>query len=43
MCAQVRARGHCRTPSMEFRRLTSRDAELSLAGELDKLARTGAH
>ena len=38
---QVRA-GHCRTPSMEFRRLTSRDAELGLAGELDKLARTGA-
>ena len=27
---------------MEFRRLTSRDAELGLAGELDKLARTGA-
>ena len=33
--------GHHRTPSMDFKEMTRRDAESSLAMELDKLARTG--
>ena len=33
--------GHSRSPSIEFRELTKKDAELSLSEELDKLRRTG--
>jgi len=33
--------GHSRSPSMEFKELTKRDAQISLAQELDKLRRTG--
>jgi len=32
--------GHQRTPSMEFKELTKKDAQISLAQELEKLART---
>ena len=32
--------GHQRSPSMEFKELTKKDAQLSLAMELDKLLRT---
>ena len=34
-------RGHYRSPSMEFKEITKKDAETSLAQELDKLRRTG--
>ncbi len=33
--------GHARSPSVEFKELTKRDAQVSLAQELDKLRRTG--
>lgn len=33
--------GHSRSPSIEFRELTKKDAKLSLSMELDKLRRTG--
>lgn len=33
--------GHTRSPSVEFKELTKRDAQFSLAQELDKLRRTG--
>jgi len=32
--------GHQRTPSMEFKELTKKDAQISLAQEMEKLART---
>jgi len=32
--------GHQRSPSMEFKELTKKDAQLSLAMELDKLLKT---
>ncbi len=32
--------GHQRSPSMEFKELTKKDAQISLALELDKLVRT---
>ncbi|XP_023328697.1 UTP--glucose-1-phosphate uridylyltransferase isoform X2 [Eurytemora carolleeae] len=32
--------GHTRSPSMEFKELTKKDAQISLAHELEKLART---
>ena len=33
--------GLYRTPSMEFKEITKKDAEISLSQELDKLRRTG--
>lgn len=32
--------GHARSPSMEFKEMTKRDAEISLAHELEKLKKT---
>ena len=38
---RVNQGGLYRTPSMEFKEITKRDAEVQLAQELDKLRRTG--